>query len=272
MLKVLHEQLLTIAFVGLALVASEFVPLARQYYGQDTNGEVETKAAALANPADIPPGPLGDSIRLGLNIFKETPKYAGPYVGNKLSCGDCHLQSGIAAYSSPLVGVPGMFPAYNQRAGRVVTLEERIQECFVRSENGRKMIPGDSSEMAALVAYMQWISRGQPTGETPPGRGLVKLPALNGDSVRGESIYTKKCASCHGANGAGVANFFPPVWGDGSFNTGAGIDHPAKMAAFVQHNMPQNNPGSLTPQEAYDASAYIDSKPHPAFNPAFKSY
>jgi len=39
----------------------------------------------------------------------------------------------------------------------------------------------------------------------------------------------------------------------------------AKMAAFVQHNMPQTDPGSLTPQEAYDVAAYVHSKPHEHF-------
>ncbi len=44
------------------------------------------------------------------------------------------------------------------------------------------------------------------------------------------------------------------------------------MAAFVQHNMPQNRPGILTPQEAYDVSAFIHAQPRPAFNPAYKNY
>jgi thiosulfate dehydrogenase len=44
------------------------------------------------------------------------------------------------------------------------------------------------------------------------------------------------------------------------------------LAAWVQHNMPQNKPGSLTPQQAYDIAAYIDSHPRPQFNPAYKKY
>jgi thiosulfate dehydrogenase len=39
----------------------------------------------------------------------------------------------------------------------------------------------------------------------------------------------------------------------------------AKMAAFVQHNMPQTDPDTLTPQEAYDVATYVHSKPHTAF-------
>ena len=38
-----------------------------------------------------------------------------------------------------------------------------------------------------------------------------------------------------------------------------------EMAAFVQHNMPQTNPGSLTPQDAYDVAAYVHGKPHSRF-------
>ena len=45
-----------------------------------------------------------------------------------------------------------------------------------------------------------------------------------------------------------------------------------KMAAFVQHNMPQNRMGILSPQDAYDVSAFIDTQPRPAFNQEYKSF
>ena len=44
------------------------------------------------------------------------------------------------------------------------------------------------------------------------------------------------------------------------------------MAAFVLGNMPQNKPGSLTPQEAFDVSSFIASKPHSAYNHAYDNY
>jgi thiosulfate dehydrogenase len=223
------------------------------------------------DPATIPQGPLGDSIRLGLQIFRDTPKYASEYVGNQLSCSDCHLQDGVAAYASPLVGVPGLFPMYNARAGRVITFEDRIQECFTRSENG-KPFPYRSPKLIALVAYIQWLSQGQPAGKAFTTRGLVKLPALRGDPLNGAKIYAQQCAVCHQASGAGIPPNFPPLWGPTSFNDGAGMSHFAKMAAFVQHNMPQTRPGSLTPQQAYDVSAYIDSKPRPKFDKRYSTY
>lgn len=241
-----------------------------------TNHRERTANANLVSrippdPSTIPPGPLGDSIRLGLQIFRHTPQYAAEYVGNRLSCSDCHLKDGTAAYSSPLVGVPGLFPMYNARAGRVITFEDRVQECFVRSENGRPF-PDRSPKLIALIAYMQWLSQGQPAGTSVPARGLVKLAILRGDPAKGATIYAKQCAVCHQANGAGIPKSFPPLWGPVSFNDGAGMSHVPKMAAFVQYNMPQTKPGSLTAQEAYDVAAYIDSKPRPKYDSHYDIY
>jgi len=212
----------------------------------------------------IPAGPMGDSIRLGLSIFNNTPKYAGKYVGNKMSCTYCHVNSGTVAYGIPLVGVPGLFPLYRDREKAVVTYQERIEQCFQRSEFGHR-VPNDSPEMTALVAYSQWLSQGQVTGRALPGRGLIKLPALTGDITRGGQIYSQQCAVCHGPQGAGLLPTFPALWGPDSFSDGAGMNKISNMAAFVQHNMPQTSPGSLTPQEAYDVATYVHSKPHSHF-------
>jgi thiosulfate dehydrogenase len=219
----------------------------------------------------IPKGPLGDSIRLGRLIFTETPKYASAYVGNQLSCSNCHLGAGTVAFAAPIVGLPALFPMFSQRANRVITFAERLQECFVRSENG-KPLPYDSQEMTALIAYIQWLSQGQPAGKPFPGRGLVRLPELTSDVEHGAQIYSQQCSVCHGKEGGGNGPMLPPLWGPGAYNEGAGINGIAKMAAFVQHNMPQNKPGSLSAQDAFDVAAYIRSKPHPSFNQAYKIY
>lgn len=218
-------------------------------------------------------GPSADNLAAkGELIFVRTPKYASQYVGNKLACGDCHSDGGKAAYSAPMIDLAGLFPMFNKRAGHMISLKDRIDECFVRSENG-KPLPPDSQQMLALVAYIDSLSAGQKHGKAFAGRGLVKLPELKGDATRGKVVYVQAgCATCHGKDGAGVPPFLPPLWGPGSFNDGAGMDKPEKMAAFVYHNMPQNNPGSLTPQQAYDVSAYVQKMPRPKFNQAYKGY
>src|SRR6202051_564508 len=213
----------------------------------------------------IPAGPLGDSIRLGMQVFNDTPKYAEKYVGNKLSCTHCHIDGGTVSKGMPMVGLPGIFPMYRDREKTVITFEERIQQCFQRSETGRRL-PNDGPEMAGLVAYAQWLSKDQVTGRPFPGRGLVDLPELNGDAAKGSQIYVQQCALCHGTEGEGTTPAIPALWGPGSYSDGAGMAQIPKMAAFVQHNMPQDQPDSLTPQKAYDVATYVHSKPHTVFN------
>lgn len=229
--------------------------------------QAETKPAVGApDLGAIPPGNPGDSIRMGAQVFEETPKYASAYTGNRLSCVDCHIQGGTAPFAAPMVGLPELFPMYNQRARRVISLEDRIQDCFLRSENGRRL-PWNGPEMIGLISYMQWISRGQVSGKAFTGRGFVKLPELRGDARRGGAIYSQQCAGCHGVNGSGQPPILPALWGPDAYNDGAGMNQVPKMAAFVQHNMPQNHPGTLTPQQAYDVSAYVAGKPHTPFRP-----
>lgn len=219
----------------------------------------------------IPLGPRGDSIRRGTLLFNETPLYASAYVTARVSCSSCHAEGGIQPYASPVVGLPAAFPMYNQRAGHIISLQDRVQECFVRSENG-KPISYDGPEMQALTDYIGWLSQPEPDRLAYVGRGLVTLSNLQPNQQRGAQIYTAQCAGCHGDHGEGRAPLFPPLWGPESFNDGAGMYGLQKMAAFVQHNMPQNRMGILSPQEAFDVSAYVHAQPRPAFNPAYKNF
>ena len=220
---------------------------------------------------DVPEGARGASIRRGQLIFDETPLYAAKFTHSRMSCANCHAEGGIQPYASPVVGVPALFPMFNQRAGHVITLQDRIQECFVRSENGTPLAY-DGPEMQAVVDYINWLSQPEPGRRPYVGRGLVELPDLKPDAKHGEEIYSAQCAGCHGRNGEGRAPMFPPLWGPDSFNDGAGMNGIPKMAAFVQHNMPQNRMGVLSAQDAYDVAAFIHAQPRPAFDTAYQHF
>jgi thiosulfate dehydrogenase len=221
--------------------------------------------------AAIPSGPRGDSIRRGMAIFNETRLYAAENATAKVSCANCHAEGGLQPYASPMVGVPATFPQFNARAGHVISLEDRIQECFVRSENG-KPLDYKGAPMRALVDYISFVSTPEPGRKPFVGRGLVTLPDLKPNPANGQRVYAAQCAGCHGANGEGRPNIFPPLWGPDSFNDGAGMHGIKKMAAFVKQNMPQNRMGILTAQQAWDVAAFIHQQPRPAFNPAYKHY
>lgn len=221
------------------------------------------------------PARLTDTMPLlaqqGKLIFDQTPAYASPWVGNKLSCGDCHIKSGTEDFAAPMIDMAGLFPMFNKRAGHIISLQNRIQECFARSEAGIPL-PEDSQQMHALVAYIDWLSRDGVKGKAYKGRGFIKIPQLSGDPVRGKAVYAAQCAACHGSDGAGVPPILPALWGHDSYNDGAGMNNPAKMAAFVLHNMPQNHPGTLTPQQAWDVATFVHTQPRQKFNQAYKHY
>jgi thiosulfate dehydrogenase len=233
--------------------------------------EPPASAPSPFQSVNLPPGAQGDLIRQGKLIFDQTPKYASAYVGNRLACSDCHLQSGTAAYSAPMIDIATIFPMFNKRAGRVISMQERFQECFIRSENGRPL-PNGSQQMLALTAYVDWLSRDGIKGKPYKGRGFVKVPDLNGNPAVGKQIYAGQCSGCHGTDGAGVPPILPPLWGPNSYNDQAGMNNPKKMAAFLVHNMPQNHPGTLTPHDAFDVAAFIHTMPRPKSNNAYSGY
>lgn len=255
----------SIGIISAGIVAAAIVGCSSKHVTQGTQQAARTQPSS-AGEQDA------ELVRRGKLLFDQTPKYAFHYVGNQLACADCHTQSGTADYAAPMIDVAGLFPMFSKRAGREITLNDRIDECFARSEAGRPL-PDNSPELRALVAYIQSLSRGGANGKPYAKRGLVNLPALKGDVARGRSVYVQaQCAICHGRDGAGIPPVMPPLWGSGSFNDGAGMNNPEKMAAYVFQNMPQNHPRSLTAQQAYDVAAYIHTKPRPKFNPAYKSF
>lgn len=236
------------------------------------NVAAQTAAPPMTAPAEstIPAGPKGNAIREGKLLLTETHQRLPKNVGNGLNCTSCHLAGGTTAHASPWIGIWGVFPEYRSRSGKVISLTERVNDCFTRSMNG-KPLAYDSVEMNNILSYMQWLSTGVPTGTAAKGRGFGPLDqTLKADAGHGKEVFAAKCASCHGAAGAGVKNpaggyALPPVWGKDSFNDGAGMARTFTAAAFVKHNMPLGQGGSLTDQEALDVAEFFTHQPRPVY-------
>jgi thiosulfate dehydrogenase len=210
------------------------------------------------DPQALPAGPLGDSIRYGRSIVEDTQHVMQGNVRARMSCAACHVGAGTVARGGSFIGLYGRFPQWNARSHRVISLHDRITECFLRSMNGK---PPDyaSKEMIAVVAYIAWLSRDIPVGtpQDPKDRFIEPVPERSPDVANGGKIYATKCAACHGADGNGSGDAIPPLWGAQSFNDGAGMARIDRMTGFVHYNMPQNAPGSLSKDDAYDVSAFV---------------
>lgn len=215
----------------------------------------------------------------GMRLMSETRTFVPENVGNSLSCSSCHTNAGTVAQASPFVGVSAQFPAYAPRAGKIIDLEDRINGCFKRSMNGEPLAK-DSNEMKAMVAYMKWINGPYQKDEGVPGRGVGKIDKnLMPNIESGKVVYQAQCAVCHGSNGEGVKQsdgryVFPMVWGEESFNVGAGMARTFTAAAFIKQNMPMGHStkfplgqgGSLTDQEAVDVAEYFSHMGRPDFS------
>ena len=218
--------------------------------------------------SNLPEGEYGKVIRLGEQVFTNTGKMAARFVGNDLSCANCHLDAGRKPDSAPLWASFIHYPAYRSKTGQVDTLASRIQGCFQYSMNG-KAPAQDDEIMTALQTYAFWLAKGAPVGTPVAGSGYPKLkkPSQAPDYTRGEKVYAQNCALCHGPDGQGQRSgdqqVFPPLWGARSFNWGAGMHQLANAAGFIQANMPLGKGGTLTEQEAWDVAVFMNSHERP---------
>lgn len=224
---------------------------------------------AFQPPTTLPEGPFGEMIAKGEAIFTETKANAGAYVGNELSCRNCHLDRGRLANSAPMWAAFGLYPQYRAKNKSVNTFTQRIQDCFRFSMNGKKP-EADSEVMVALQSYIFWLATGAPVGAKLPGQGykLLPKPPLEPSPERGAAVFAANCALCHGADGQGTKRAdgdyqFPPLWGPNSYNWGAGMHRVNTAAGFIKANMPFGRGGTLSDQEAWDVAAYVNSRPRP---------
>lgn len=234
--------------------------------------------------ADMLAAPNADQLVRGMRLNMETKALLPQHVGNKLNCTSCHLNGGTVALGSPYVGVSAFFPSYGARPGKIITLEDRINGCFRRSMNG-KPLPLDSADMKAMVAYFDWMKKETKPEDKVAGRGVGKIDqAIKPNVENGKLVYDAQCSVCHGANGEGIQSadghtIYPPLWGDDSFNIGAGMARTYTAAAFVKRNMPIGfhskfplGQGGLSDQEAVDVAEYFTHQPRPDFPDKVKDW
>ncbi len=227
---------------------------------------------------DILKEPNAAEIMQGKRLLNETARLLPDYVGNGLNCNSCHIGQGKVDNVAPYINTSNFYPAVMPRAGKEVNLVMRINGCFQRSMNG-KPLPPDGPDMKAMIAYMDWLRQDVKKGTKVVIRNAGPIDeSLVPDPVNGAKIYTAQCSTCHGTNGEGMKDqagdyIFPPLWGDESFNIGAGLARTYKAAQFVKyamppaqnHNLPIGQGGVLTDQEAIDVSEYFTHMPRPDF-------
>jgi thiosulfate dehydrogenase len=284
MLRVFGASIIIVLVIGV-MVTLWFPPKSRPVKTANTVGAVSRKAAsddtalwAAPDSGGIVSSPDAALISYGRSLIVSTSIYFGPHgrlkrAGNGMNCQNCHLDAGTRAWGNNYGGVYSTYPKFRERRGAVETIAQRVNDCLERSLNGRAL-DSTSREMRAILIYLKWLGKGLARGQKPKGTGLLALKYLDraADPAKGEKIYTEKCVSCHGFSGEGKADItgisyqYPPLWGEHSFTTAAGLYRLSRMAGYIKANMPFGatwRMPALTDEEAWDLAAYIDSRPRP---------
>lgn len=222
--------------------------------------------------------PNADEIFYGKRLLNETKRLLPDHVGASMNCNSCHIAQGKIPLGDPYINSYNFYPRVMPRAGKMVDLETRINGCFMRSMNS-KPLDREGKEMRAMIAYMKWLAQNTPKEQRVAIENAGRVDeSLVANPERGEQIYSAQCAACHGDNGEGLKDsrgdvVFPPLWGDESFNIGAGLARTYKAAAFVKYNMPMGiqtqglwgHGNVLSEQDAVDVAEYFAHKPRPDF-------
>lgn len=216
----------------------------------------------------------------GQDLIANTSWFLGPngkvsQITNGMNCQNCHLDAGTKAYGNNYGAVASTYPKFRERSGSIESIEKRVNDCIERSLNGTAL-DSHSVEMRAIVAYIHWLGKNVKKGEKPVGSGISNLKFMDraADPAKGRIVYNLKCERCHGSNGqgakdpGGISYIYPPLWGEHSYNTGAGLYRVSRFAGFVKDNMPfgpetDHYHPNLADEEAWDVAAFVNSQPRP---------
>lgn len=210
--------------------------------------------------------------------------------GRIMSCTNCHAQGGTVPYAWPFFRTLTLFGLHEKGEKGVYfgglayhrDARARARDCG-RECGGAIMVPDDSHEMDAFIAWLKAVRDG-----IYPGEGLLidafktkkdvgKIPGavtelfagvldMKADPKSGARIYASRCKACHGAGGLGKwvdgqGYIFPPLAGEGSFSHAGGPLMVPVGASFLHQNMPLRFPRFLSDQDALDVMAYVATLP-----------
>jgi thiosulfate dehydrogenase len=191
-----------------------------------------------------------------------------------MNCQNCHLNAGTQPYGNNYGSVASTYPKYRGRSGAIEDIYKRVADCFERSLNGVAPKVG-SKEMEAIVSYINYVGSNVKKGDKAKGSGIYEVALLEraADPAKGKILYAAKCVSCHQTDGSGMMNAdgvsyqYPPMWGEHSYNHGAGLYRLSRFAGYIKANMPLGatyKAPLLSDEEAWDLAAFVNSMPRPS--------
>ncbi len=116
--------------------------------------------SGMAQASDT--GPLAQAVSKGKILFTHQT-----FGGTGATCQSCHHDAGRGQTITPdghvhpsIAGAAALFPRFNHRAGRVITLEDQVHRCIVGGLKGNPPAY-DSAAMRSMVTYLTSLSQGK---------------------------------------------------------------------------------------------------------------
>lgn len=281
-----NKLLLVTGVLVIALVALPLI----FYFDKENKNDLAANDAVIKDTTTYWKAPDVDTIKdaklkaqvaYGKDLIAHTAKYLGPNgsvlkISNGMNCQNCHLQAGTVTFGNNYGSVASLYPKFRARSGSVENIYKRVNDCIERSLNG-KALDTLGKEMQAIVAYINFLGSNVAKGKKAIGSGFKDLAWLDraADPGKGLAVYTAKCQSCHQQNGEGTLTpdkteyTYPTLWGNNSFNDGAGLYRISNFAKYIKYNMPQGTTyqsPQLTDEEAWDVAAFVISQKRPHIN------
>jgi thiosulfate dehydrogenase len=293
LVSVINKLLLIIIVLVISIVAIPFVlfynskPGKPEKLTQNVSASTEPVKTDLTNywlAPDI--NTITDAkqkllVEYGKELIVHTSKYLGPLgsvmqISNGMNCQNCHLQAGTVIWGNNYGSVASLYPKFRARSGAIENVYKRVNDCFERSLNG-KAIDTAGKEMQAIAAYINFLGTNVEKGKKAEGSGFKELAWLDraADPEKGMAVYTARCQSCHQPNGEGsftadkAEYTYPALWGNNSFNDGAGLYRISNFAKYVKYNMPLGTTfqsPQLSDEEAWDVAAFVITQKRPHIN------
>jgi thiosulfate dehydrogenase len=138
------------------------------------------------------------AVEHGQDLFSDPTLSSAP--GNHLACSDCHAPaaSDDILTGAPLAGATGRARFWG---GQEQTLLGAVNHCLYYFMLHDAPWTGDETEARAIYAYLESLPG--PADPAPFTLGEVADPGA-GDGARGEGIYRRACAGCHGLKSSGT--------------------------------------------------------------------
>ena len=145
-------------------------------------------------------------------------------------------------------GEPSLLAGRFAAATKTASKADRTKTCFIRKDIGFRRCLGVALYVCALIGALSLHGHAQQSRTVTEG-------VYSGEQAkRGQQIYQGQCLSCHGNTLEGVVG--PPLAGDGFLSVWSARPL-SDLVDKIEQTMPQDDPGTLSRQQATDLAAYI---------------